>query len=208
LNRRLLQFLPAVLLLGGCASVGEIGYADAQLELPPIASSKSLAVTVLEQRTYVIFGDRKEDFTGAVRSGAAVPYPLATRSGDPLAAEMTQALAAALSKQGRTTRAVVVPMSAGRQGAHDALKASGAERLLLFGCRDWKTDSRKNTRLDYDLTLEVLDAGGALLANKQISGSRLENGVNIDGAEEVAHKWFAEMFGELLADPGIANALR
>jgi len=200
--------LPAVVLLGGCATVDEIGYADSRVELPSTGSSKSLAVTVLDQRTYVIFGKRTEDFAGAVRSGAAVPYPLSTPSGKPLAAEMTQAIAGALSRQGQSTRAVVVPMSAGREGALEALKASGAERLLLFNCRDWKTDTRKNTRLDYDLTLEVLDARGELLANKHISGSALENGVEIDGAQAVAQKWFAEKFGELLADPGIASALR
>lgn len=60
---------------------------------------------------------------------------------------------------------------AGRQAAIDALRKSGAERLILLEIRDWWSDTMLRTDLHYDLLLTVFDTQGRELGSSSAGGN-------------------------------------
>ena len=100
-----------------------------------------------------------------------------------------------------------MPVAGGTQGAKSALLSSGAERLMLFTLREWKTDTMVRTGLWFDVTLDVFDAAGETLASKHISGQEISGGT-IVSAEKDAQKWLSEKMGLLLDNRDIASALK
>ncbi len=100
-----------------------------------------------------------------------------------------------------------MPVAGGTEGAKSALLSSGAERLMLFTLREWKTDTLERTGLWFDVTLDVFDAAGETLASKQISGQEISGGT-IVSAEKDAQKWLSEKMGLLLDNRDIASALK
>jgi hypothetical protein len=100
-----------------------------------------------------------------------------------------------------------VPVSAGTEGAKSALMSTGAERLMLFTLREWKTDTMTRTGLWFDVTLDVFDAAGELLASRHISGQEIAGG-SIVSAEKDAQRLFGEKIGELLDNRDVASALK
>jgi hypothetical protein len=198
--------LAALLALGGCAMGQKFGYSDAALTLRQVPRTSDLAVAVLDARSYVLQGRKRESFVGLSRGGYGNPFDVTTRSGAPLASEMADAIARSLGDEGRKIRVVKVEPSGGPDAARKALAATGAERLLLFTLSEWKTDTLARTGLDYDLKLEVLDRDGRPLAAQTLAGKEV-SGSAILSAEKDARRWFAEKFASLLADPAVAAAL-
>jgi len=199
--------LLATITLGGCAYGQKFSYADGHIALLPGRSDTPAAVAVLDQRSYIVNRDKKENFVGLSRGGYGNPFNVKTRSGEPMAADMATAVANALEANGQPARAVVVPVAGGTEGAKSALMSSGAERLMLFTLHEWKTDTPEHTGLWFDGTLDVFDAEGETLASKHIAGKEVSGG-SIVSAEKDAQKWFSEKIGLLLDNRDIASALK
>lgn len=195
-----------VLVLTGCAFGQKIDYTQAHHALPPTASSKRLAVTVLDKRLYVVSGAKAENFVGLSRGGWGEPFEVKTLSNQPLAAEMTQALAQSFTSSAAPVQAVTARVSAGREGAISALAASGAERLVLLTLNQWRTDSLANTKLDFEMTFEVFDSQAQLLASNQISGQEVSSS-DIRKGRADAQNWFSYKVGQLLSKPAVAHAI-
>jgi hypothetical protein len=123
-----------------------------------------------------------------------------------MAADMATAVAQALEAHGQPASAIVVPVSVGAEGAKSA-HGDGAERLMLFTLREWKTDTMTRTGLWFDMTLDVFDATGDMLASRHISGQEIAGG-SIVSAEKDAQRWFSEKVGELLDNRDVASALK
>ena len=199
--------LLATLVLDGCAYGQKFSYAEGRVALLPGRSDTPAAVAVLDQRSYIVNLDKKENFVGLSRGGYGNPFNVKTRSGAPMAADMATAVARALEANGQPATALVVPVAGGTEGAKSALMRSGAERLMLFTLREWKTDTLARTGLWFDMTLDVFDAAGEALASKHISGQEVSGG-SIVSAEKDAQKWFSEKIGLLLDNRDIASALK
>ncbi len=206
MNLRTTLVLAAVLFLSGCAAGQKFGYSEASFAVGRVPAGAPVAVAVLDARPYVLEGRKPESFVGLSRGGYGNPFDVTTRSGAPLAADMTTALATAIGAAGREARAVPVPAKGGVEGAKAALAGAGAERLLLFRLVEWKTDTMARTGLDYILTLDVMDRGGTVLATERIYGKEV-SGSAIGSAEKDARRWFGEKFQRLLSAPAIAAAL-
>lgn len=130
----------------------------------------SMALAVLDARPDVVNGERKETFVGFTRSLYGIPYPAHTQSKKPFAQDLSNLVTRAL-KLGKTpAEAVVVSPFGGRQAAVDALRKSGAERLLLVEIRDWWSDTLIRTDLHYDVVLTVLNAEGQELGSTTVMG--------------------------------------
>src|SRR3546814_13503229 len=95
-------------LLGGCAVGNTHRYdlGDAQFQ---VNSSKSIAVAVVDVRPYVLDGDKAPDFSGLMRGGFGNPFDVTTDSGQPLAADFTAFIVAALQRA--RIPAVSVPLT-------------------------------------------------------------------------------------------------
>ena len=170
-------------------------------------SAMLIAVAALDQRPYILSGDKRENFVGLSRGGYGNPFNVRTRSGAPMAADTAAGIVRALEANGQPAQAVIVPPAEGIDGAKDRLKFTRAERQLLFILREWKTDTLEHTGLWFDVTLDVFDESGETLASKQISGKEVSGG-SIVSAEKDAQKWFSEKVGQLLDNRDVAAALK
>jgi hypothetical protein len=129
-----------------------------------------MALAVLDARPDVVSGERKETFVGFTRSLYGIPYPAHTQSKKPFAQDLSNLVNRAL-KLGKTpAESIVVSPFGGRQAALDALRKSGAERLLLVEIRDWWSDTLIHTDLHYDLLLTVFNAEGQELGSTTVVG--------------------------------------
>jgi len=135
-------------------------------------------------------GEKKPDFIGLQRGGFGNPFNVRTASGRPMAAEMHDAIATALQKQGL---AVV--------GAKDL-----APRKMELRVADWKTDAMVYFELRWDLTLEVYDDHGVLLAKSASSGKE-EQGAGFQSQNsQNAARYFEMKFTELVRDESVRKA--
>lgn len=203
---RVLSAIFAAVLLAGCAAGQKFNYSTAHIPLQIAPTATSVSVAVLDTRSYIVSGRKKESFVGLSRGGYGNPFEVTTSSGGPLATEMGTALAAALGGSGRTVSPVTVKPAGGVDAARRALVAGGTAKGVLLTLREWKTDTMMRTGLDYDVSLEVLDASGRTLASKDLSGKDV-SGAAITSAERDAQRWFGDKLAQLLADPAVAAAL-
>lgn len=179
-----------LLALGGCAIGNRYDYSSAISGLP-VSGSGKLAVDVVDARPYVLSGDKKPDFVGLQRGGFGNPFDVRTGSGRPLAAEMRDAIAKALERQGFT-------VVAGTEAAPRKLE------LRVF---EWKTDVMLSMKTKYDLQLSVFDANGVLLAQSKTKGEDVGSGGFESGNATNAARTFELRFTELLRDEAVRNAL-
>lgn len=129
-----------------------------------------MALAVQDARPDVVNGERKDTFIGFRRSLYGIPYPAHTESRKPFAQDLSNLLIRAL-KLGKTpAEAVGVSPFGGRPAAIEALRKSGAERLLLIEIRDWWSDTLIHTDLHYDLKLTVFNAQGEELGSSSVIG--------------------------------------
>ena len=205
--RVLLATTAIVIALGGCAVGQDFDYSGGHIALRPGRSNTTTAVAVLDLRSYIVSGDKRENFVGLSRGGFGNPFNVKTSSGAPMAVDMATAVARALEANGQPSKPIYVAVKGGTEGAKLALMSSGAERLMLFTLREWKTDTMTRTGLWFDVTLDVFDAQGETIASRHISGKEVAGG-SIVSAEKDAQKWFSEKIGELLDNRDVASALK
>lgn len=157
----------AIPLIFAGAAVAAPRPSDLKLSVP---FEGSMALAVLDARPDVVSGERKETFIGLTRSLYGVPFPYHTRSKKPFAQDLSDLVSHGL-KQGKTpAEAIVVSPFGGRQAAIDALRKSGAERLILLEIRDWWSDTLINTDLHHDLLLTIFNAQGQELGSNVAIG--------------------------------------
>jgi len=203
----LLAAAAMVIVLGGCAIGQDFDYTGGHIALLPGRSDTTTAVAVLDLRSYIVSGDKRENFVGLSRDGYGIPFNVKTRSGAPMAVDMATAVARALEANGQPSKPIFVAVKGGAEGAKLALMSSGAERLMLITLREWKTDTMTRTGLWFDVTLDVFDAQGETIASRHISGQEIAGG-SILSAEKDAQRLFGEKIGELLDNRDVASALK
>ena len=86
-------------LMSGCAVGNRYSYDSGELILP-VNGSGEIGLLVLDQRTYVLSGDKDPSFVGLQRGGFGNPFDVKTQSGKPLAEEMQSRLARGLEAHG------------------------------------------------------------------------------------------------------------
>ncbi len=128
------------------------------------------ALAVLDARSDVLSGDRKETFVGLSRSLYGIPYPAYTKSKQPLVHDLSDLVSRAFKLGGTPVKVVSPTPFKHREGALKELQATGAERLILIEVRDWWTDTLIHTDLHYDLLLTVFNAQGQELGSSVLAG--------------------------------------
>ena len=154
---RSFQLIVGALILiasSGCAVGNKHQYADATPNLQ-IENGHATAVSVQDRRPYVLDGDKDPDFVGVQRGGFGNPFDVTTASGKPLAADMSEAVVAALKKKNLTAAAVSVAPDATDATIKEIIASASAERLLIIKLLEWKSDTYQNTALIYHVELSV-----------------------------------------------------
>lgn len=157
---RLVFVLALASQIAGCAFGQRVDYRRAAPYVT-VTSDKQVAVAVVDERPYVLARSKRPTYVGTLRALYYNPYNVTTYSGDPLAADIREAVRSALV---RASIQAVPSASTDR--------ASGPnQRLLLIRMREWKSDAYMSVRFDYDLTASVIDENGRVLASKDAKRS-------------------------------------
>jgi hypothetical protein len=199
--------LTGFLLLGGCAVGNTVDY---QTPAPTVEidSDQDVVVTVLDQRPYILDGDKEPDFVGLRRAGFGNPWDVTTRSEVPFADDMAEAIVEALIVADVPARSVAVPPSNNFETAVDTAVNAGGTRSLVVLIGEWKSDAYFNLEIDYDLTAQVYDAERALLASNSINGNNDLGPVTFESDySKAAGEAFDLKIEELLNVPAIQDAL-
>ncbi|HET6546338.1 MAG TPA: hypothetical protein VFG55_06280 [Rhodanobacteraceae bacterium] len=197
---RIAALLCAAAVLGGCAFGRKIAYSDAVADVEA-SGHRTLALATHDQRPYVIAADKDADFVGLMRSAYGIPYNINTESGQPLADEMSAAIAKSLDARGFRTTVVKIGYAQSRRVAREALLKENAERLVLITLNEWKSDTYFNTSLNFDVKITVFDQGGSELASATFNG-------NEDIGKMPVPTAFRRKIEDWFSDPKIVEALR
>ncbi len=147
--------------LAACSNGRKIDYSQAYPVVPQ-TFAKAVEVQVIDERPYVVSGNKKGHFVGLIRGSYYIPYDVNTRSGEPLAQELQKSLLGGFQHKGVTARAV----------DGNARQASSADAMLLsIRVREWKSESFMGVVLTHALTADVLDSQGQRLASVPVQGS-------------------------------------
>jgi hypothetical protein len=194
-------------IITGCAVGQTYNYQQADIELPVMGEGK-LGLAVLDNRPYVLSGDKKANFVGLQRGGFGNPFDVTTGSGNPLAEVFYVILAAELSENGFEVMDLHLTSSDGRLVA-GAITSSGAHRSVILTVDEWKTDAFMNFGLTYDLDLQIFDESGSLLAEKDSSGHEDLGGAGMESRNsDVAIQSFESRVGKLFNSPEIKSVLQ
>lgn len=162
--------LAAALILGGCAFGRTYSYADVPMGLQGVSSGGSVAVSVQDERPYVLSGAKSARFVGLMRGGFGNPFDVNTTSGGPLANEIRDAIVRAMKARGIDARSVAAEPSDSVVQVKHRLEAMKPHRSVLVALREWKSDTMMATDLHYDVSLTVFDESGTELARSSIKG--------------------------------------
>ena len=145
-------------MLSGCV-VGQkldMDYTAAAVE---VTEPNRVKIDVVDERPYVVSGDKDPWFIGKYRAGFGNPWDVTTEDNVPLA----QVLAADLEEA--------------LQGLGFGSDAASPDRVLAVQIRDWNFDGYQNGRFWYALDVEVRGSDGSVIEsltledNREITGS-------------------------------------
>lgn len=202
--------LAVVALLSGCAVGNKHAYHDAN-PTTTTRTDKSVAVASLDGRPYILAGKSTPDFVGMQRGGFGNPFDVLTASGRPLSSEFSNAIKAALVRNGANVIVVETQPASDNKAAITSLVATQRDRLLLLDISEWVSDTFQNTGLGYTLRIAVADTNGKELAQKTIKADLNLGGsvINPPGhAKEVIPPAFRQAVEQLLNSPEITAALK
>lgn len=194
----------------GCAVGVKHDYSRA---LPPVRvqTSGPVAVGTQDLRPYIVSGDKSANFVGLQRGGYGNPFDTRTKSGHPLAAEFSGAILRTLEAGGSSAELVTLPPRTSREEALKILLNEPGDRCVLVTIREWKADTYTNTKLLYDVSLEVFGESGEPRAASAVRGSDDLGGSFWDPpghARDAVPAAFQDKLGELLGDRAVMEALR
>jgi len=194
--------------LGGCA-VGNHQQYNGVVPALTVTGQKSVAVAVVDNRPYVVDGDKDPDFVGLQRGGFGNPFDVGTDSRKPLAMDLTDNIVTALKQRGLAAEPVLV--KPGTPVASVVTAAAGKERALVLELREWKSDTYTNTALIYDVELKVCDGAGKPLATASKQGDDDLGGNLMDPpghAKDAVPPAIKAILESLLNAPQIVKALQ
>jgi hypothetical protein len=197
-SARLLFVSAAAICLGGCAFGQKITYSNTTADIDA-TGNESVSVATLDQRPYVLSGNKTPSFVGLSRGGYGNPFDVLTPSGASLADEISESVSRSLTERGFKSSVVKVAASQSRRTAIEALVSTGAERLVLISLKEWKTDKYIRTSLIQDVTVKILDKTGKELATASFTSDEVVGDVALAFRSKI-EAWFSE--------PKIVEALK
>lgn len=206
---RFLVLLTAVA-AGGCGIGVTHRYDDVTPEVVYRVRGK-IAVAVHDRRSDVVSGRKLENFAGLSRVRFGIPFNVTTESGQPLAKEFQNSLAAALERAGARVVRVDLKPATPPDEARRQLLSAGADKSVLLTLREWRADTYVNVNLDHDVVLVILGPRGQTLAMRELNGEERIGRSMLNPAgtsKEVVPAAYRRKLEALLATPAVADALR
>lgn len=193
--------------LVGCAVGNTYNYSRADIDLA-VQGHSELGLAVIDQRPYILSGDKEPNFVGLQRGGFGNPFNVKTESGRPLAVEIAEAMKSELEENGFKVFDLRISDS-GSSVIATAVRQAAKTRNVILIVNEWKTDAMMNFGLSYDLSLKVMDDSANLLAEANTSGSKEKlGGAGFESANSIAAaNAFSSKIGQLFNDADVMSAL-
>ena len=206
--QRIASLLAMTLLLSACAIGNQYDYKAAQLTIDS-KTEKSVSAAVVDQRGYVVSGDKTPDFVGLQRGGFGNPFDVTTQSGRGLAEDLTENLQRGLESRGVASEALMLPAGASLPDSLSQFRDQGTDRLLLVNMNEWKTDAMMRMTLHWNLEAKVYDPAGQLLGEHRILGVDAVGSAGLEsGNSNAAKQQVSLKMAELLNNEAIVEALQ
>jgi len=204
-----------IFLLSSCAVNRKVSYSTVKTDIA-VNNSLSYSVATHDQREVVLDGSRDEKFVGYMRSGFAIAYPIGTKSGENFSDEFSNVIKNSLNESSSQTKIIKTNYTDSKQKIFNHLVDSQSDRLLLFTITKWRTDSKPNgmlygTEVIWNITLEIFDNMGTLLASNQIEGMDPDLDKSMSGSvkkiQRIVDEKFKEKIDLIFMDPEIKAVL-
>lgn len=206
--KRFLPPLALLLTLGAC--LGGTTYEFAAVEpVLTVSSERTVSASVIDQRPYVVNGEKSPRFAGTARGRMGETVNISTASGRPLAEELTDAVVRALGRQGIAVSALPLPKGTPEEAVLGAFQAQGTDRLLVVRMHEWQTKAYTRVTSRWDLEAIVYDRSGGILARRATRGSQQLGTTNLRGdSSRIAVGQVSRKLSDLLNEPAITTALK
>lgn len=200
----------ATLILASCGNLYRINYSNIKTDLN-YSGSRSVSIGVLDQRPYILSGEKDPKYVGTIRGGYGNPFDLWTQSNLRLTDEMAATVADSLRSKG--FKVVMVKAAVGKDNSSmlSEMKSSGAERLVLAEIKDWWSNyypasfGAEKTELIMNMELKVLDRSGRVLGSSRLKGIAIPPS---GWPKDTIPGFYQKKMTGLLNDQSVRRALR
>jgi len=182
-------------------------------------SSLNICVATFDQREVVLKGNQDARFVGYIRSSVAIAYPIRNTSEMDFSEVMSTTVANALQTNGNTTSVLKTDYNSSKETVKDELISQESDVYVLITMNKWRTDTKAMnalkmaTELIYDITVEVYNKEGELLASHRLN--KEEPGLSPSGAvsmkkiqANVVNPKYPEVMTNLFSNADIEKALQ
>ncbi len=208
MSRRILPALTLLLTLGACEGGATYDFAAVDPALT-VSSGRTVSVSVIDQRPYVVNGEKSPRFAGTASGRTRETVDINTASGRPLAEELTDVVTRALGRQGISASALPLSKGAPEEVVLTAFRAQGAERLLAVRMYEWQTNANTRVTSHWDMEATVYDRSGGILARRATRGTRPIGTTDLRGdSSRIAIGEVSRRLSDLLNEPAITGALK
>lgn len=199
--------LAFALLSTACAVGNQYSYETTTMVLP-VRGTTAVGLAVIDQRPYVLDGDKTPDFVGLQRGGFGNPFDVKTQSGNPLSVDMQDSLSKALESNGYEVT-LLKPSSASEADIAQAVRQEGKDRNVILLMKEWKTDAMMQFGISYDLVLRILNPQAESLAENSLKADKESvGGAGFEGANSrAATMVFENKMNLLFSSPAIIQAM-
>ncbi len=202
-----MAMLVAVLFLSGCGLTHQYGEVVADLRM---TGSEHVVVGVVDNRPYIVSGNKEPSFVGLMRSGVGIPYDVHTASKKAFAQEVGETACRSLIRSGFRCAPEVFSPSNGDAALAQAMSRQSASKGLLFVVSEWKVDTYVGTALWYDMQVAVRDRDSQTLASSSVRGKDVLGSSLVAPAvvaTEEAPKSLRQKLEEIMNDRSVSSAL-
>ncbi|MEH6474973.1 MAG: hypothetical protein V7727_04755 [Sneathiella sp.] len=198
------------LLLSACAVGNQYDYKSQPIKVG-LDTEQKVAVAVVDQRPYIVSGDKTPNFVGLQRGGFNNPFDVTTLSNEPLADSISSAIVASLKHKNIDAEVLKTKASSDISETLKTLDVSEFTRLLLIHFSEWKSDTLVNVKFTYTIGAKVTDNNLAILAENSLLDKKVLGGSFVNAPEFARTNVpvaFQKVIEELLNDPKIIDALK
>jgi hypothetical protein len=127
-------------------------------------SNKNIVIGIIDKRPYVVDGNNNPSYVGLMRGGFYNPWHMNTESGQPLASDLTKAIVSGFKNAGINVKYTVLTFDMNQQEINNYLLSKKSYKKVLIKINEWQSDSFASIVFLYDLTAEVYNEEGIMVA--------------------------------------------
>lgn len=207
--------IPGILVLGlfalvhGCALGNAYRFTAVDIKVAA-SGSGSVAVTVVDRRSFVVSRQKEPSFVGLMRAQDGTAFNVRTGSGRPLADDMSETVARALRYQGYDTQTVLADIDEASASVRQRLVETGAVLCVQIDIYEWLSDARVDVTVDYDFVVYIINASGQVIARHRVSAKEVLKGEPLDPTGFAIHAVpyaFGKALESLLNERNVQRAL-